>query len=152
VKGETNVSDKKLGGERSNAGKVARFLVRVPAKETNGAYSVTEFLLNPGDSTFVHQQEKEDEYLLVLDGTAKILCGDKTFEAKAGTTVSLPRDVPHAWGNPTDAPLRVIITAVPGGCEEALQLIATHGDRLDLQEIGRKYAVKLVGPPMLGRR
>jgi hypothetical protein len=28
------------------------------------------------------------------------------------------------WGNPTDRPVRVIMAAVPGGCEEALRVIA----------------------------
>jgi hypothetical protein len=39
------------------------------------------------------------------------------------------------WGNPTEAPIRLAITATPGGCEEALRLIATSGDQLDLRDV-----------------
>ena len=58
-------------------------------------------------------------------------------------------EVPHAWGNPTDTPIRLMITATPGGCEEALRLIATGGDQPNLQAIAEKFAVTVVGPPLL---
>src|SRR5215469_14894082 len=83
-----------------------RFLIRIPASATGGLYSVTEIVASPGDSTPLHVHQKEDEHLLVIEGTARILYGEKSFDAKAGTVVSLARQVPHAWGNPTDTPIR----------------------------------------------
>ena len=85
-----------------------------------------------------------------MEGTARILYGDKTFDAKAGTMVSLARGVQHAWGNPTDTPIRLLITVMPGGIEEVLRSIATSGDQLDLQALSEKYAIRLIGPPLLG--
>jgi uncharacterized RmlC-like cupin family protein len=87
---------------------------------------------------------------LVVEGTARVLYGDKTFDATAGTVVSLARGIPHAWGNPTDTPLRLVITSTPGGVEEVLRLIATSGDQLDLAALADKHAVRLIGPPLLG--
>ena len=104
-----------------------RFSIRIPASATNGNYSVTEILSSPGDSTPVHLHENEDEHILVVEGTARVLYGDKTFDATAGTMISLARGIPHAWGNPTDTPIRLMITARPGGVEEVLRLIATSG-------------------------
>jgi mannose-6-phosphate isomerase-like protein (cupin superfamily) len=128
-------------GERSS--------IRVPATATNGCYSVTEIISNPGDSTPVHLHEREDEHILVVEGTARVLYGDKTFDATAGTVVSLARGIPHAWGNPTDTPLRLVTTATPGGVEEVLRLIARGGDQLSLVALADKYAVRLIGPPLL---
>jgi quercetin dioxygenase-like cupin family protein len=125
------------------------FSIRIPASVTNGSYSVTEILSSPGDSTPVHLHEKEDEHILVLEGTAMILYGDKTFDATAGTVVSLARGVPHAWGNPSDTPIHLMITATPGGVEEVLRLIATSGDQLDPLALADKYAVRHIGPPLL---
>ena len=51
--------------------------------------------------------------------------------------------------NPTDTRLRLVITAAPGGVEEVLRLIATGGDQLDLVALPDKYAVRLIGPPLL---
>ena len=128
-----------------------RFLIRIPGLETNNAYSVTEFLSSPGSSTPIHLHEKEDEYLLVLEGTVRVLYGDKTFDATTGTVVNLVRGIQHAWGNATDTPVRVIMTAVPGGCEEALrEIAATPRDKLNLEGLAKKYAVRTVGPPLLG--
>ena len=84
-----------------------------------------------------------------MEGTARVLYGDKTFDATAGTVVSLARGIPHAWGNPSDTPLRLVITATPGGVEEVLRLIATSGDQLNLVALADKYAVRLIGPPLL---
>ena len=108
--GNTNVMDKELHDEWLQARPGERFSIRVPASATNGSYSVTEIISSPGDSTPVHLHENEDEHLLVVEGTVRLLYGDKTFDAPAGTIVSLARGVPHAWGNPTDTSIRLLGT------------------------------------------
>jgi len=87
-----------------------------------------------------------------VEGTARVLYGDKAFDATTGTVVSLARGIPHAWGNPTDTRLRLVITATPGGVEEALRSIATSGDQLNQVALADKYAVRLIGPPLLASR
>jgi mannose-6-phosphate isomerase-like protein (cupin superfamily) len=148
--GNAHAIDNELSTEWLQSRPGERFSIRIPASATNGCYSVTEILSSPGDSTPVHLHEKEDEHILVVQGTARVLCGDKTFDAAAGTVVSLARGIPHAWGNPTDTPLRLVITATPGGVEEVLRLLATSGDQLDLVALADKYGVRLIGPPLLG--
>ncbi len=92
----------KLSGEWLQSRPGERFLIRIPASATNGSYSVTEILSSHSDSTPVHLHENEDEHILVVEGTARVLYGDKRFDATAGTMVSLARGIPHAWENPTD--------------------------------------------------
>ena len=75
------------GGEWLQSRPGERFSIRIPGSATNGCYSVTEILSSPGDSTPVHLHEKEDEHILVVEGTARVLYGDKTFDATAGTIV-----------------------------------------------------------------
>jgi mannose-6-phosphate isomerase-like protein (cupin superfamily) len=150
MKANVHMADNPLDGEWLQARPGECFLIRIPSAATNGSYSVTEIVASPGDSTPVHLHEKEDEHILVVEGTARVLYGDRTFDAGAGTMISLARGVPHAWGNPSESPLRLAVTATPGGCEEALRLIATSGDQLDLQAIADKFAVRQIGPPLLG--
>ncbi len=126
-----------------------RCRIRVAAAETNGAYSVVEVLSDPGDSTPMHIHENEDEHFLVLEGGARIVRGDETFDAPAGTTVALPRHIPHAWGNATNSTLRMIGTCWPGGVEAILPLIARGGD-IDVKALGAKFGVRVVGPTLLG--
>ena len=119
------------------------------AAESNGAYSVVEILSQPGDSTPMHVHQHEDEHFLILEGTARVVRGDETFDAPAGTTLALPRHIPHAWGNASNATLRMVVTCWPGGCEAILPLIA-RGGAIDVNALGAKFGVRRVGPPLLG--
>jgi mannose-6-phosphate isomerase-like protein (cupin superfamily) len=122
-----------------------RCFIRVSAAETNGAYSVVEIGSSPGDGTPMHVHQNEDEHILIVEGTARIACGDKTFDATAGTTVTLTKNVPHAWGNPSNSPLRMVVTCTPGGVEEVLRLIALGRD-IDMRALSEKSGVRPVGP------
>jgi mannose-6-phosphate isomerase-like protein (cupin superfamily) len=139
----------KAGEEWLHARPGELFLIRIPASATNGVYSVTEIVSSPGDSTPIHLHENEDEHIFVAEGTARLLYGDKLFDAPEGTMVSVAKGVRHAWGNPTESPLRLVVTANPGGCEEALRMIATGGDQVDVLAVAKKYGVKVLGPPLL---
>jgi quercetin dioxygenase-like cupin family protein len=137
------------GTEWRTARSGERFCIRVSGTATSGAYSVVEIVASPGDSSPLHIHAKEDEYVLVLEGTARIVLGEDTFEATVGQTIEMKRGIPHGWGNPTEKAIRLLITATPGGCEEAL-LIISKGGELDLPALAARFQVGLVGPPILG--
>jgi mannose-6-phosphate isomerase-like protein (cupin superfamily) len=120
-------------------------LIRVPAADTNGLYSFVEIVSDPGDGTPLHVHQNEDEYLFVLEGTARFALGDKIFDAEAGTMVTLPKNIPHAWGNRSTSKLRIAGIAYPGGAEEAMRLIA-KGDVTDLPALAKKFGVSALGP------
>jgi mannose-6-phosphate isomerase-like protein (cupin superfamily) len=125
-----------------------RCLIRTTAADTNGAFSVVEIISQPGDGTPIHVHRNEDEHFVILEGTARILYGDKTFDAPAGTSVSASRNIPHAWCNPFDTPFRMVVIASPGGCEDALRVIAKGGD-VDKVALAARLQIEVLGPPML---
>ena len=120
-------------------------LIRVSAEETGGLYSVVEIISQPGDGTPLHVHANEDEYALVLEGTARIAYGDEVIDAKTGDSLLLKRGIPHAWANRTDQPMRLLMTCTPGGVEIALRLIAVQ-DFERLGAIGESLAVTVLGP------
>jgi quercetin dioxygenase-like cupin family protein len=120
-----------------------RCLIRVPAADTNGAYSLVEIVSDPGDGTPLHVHQNEDEYLFVLEGTARFALGDKVFDVEAGTMVSLPRNIPHAWGNRSD--LRIAVVCYPGGVEGSLRIIA-GGGLIDIPAVAARFGVVALGP------
>jgi mannose-6-phosphate isomerase-like protein (cupin superfamily) len=122
-----------------------RCLIRVPAADTNGAYSLVEIVSDPGDGTPLHFHQNEDEYLFVLEGTARVAVGDKIFDAQAGTMVRLPRNIPHAWGNRSDLRLRIAGICYPGGVEEALRIVA-GGGLIDIPALAERFGVVALGP------
>jgi mannose-6-phosphate isomerase-like protein (cupin superfamily) len=122
-----------------------RCLIRISEADTKGAYSLVEIVSDSRDGTPIHIHQNEDEHFIVLEGTARVLSGDKTFDAAAGTGVTLRKGVPHAWCNLSDSPLRMVAIASPGGCEETLRLIAKGGD-IDIMALGEKFGIRIVGP------
>jgi mannose-6-phosphate isomerase-like protein (cupin superfamily) len=125
-----------------------RCLIRTSAADTNGAVSVVEIISQLGDGTPVHIHCREDEHFIILEGTARFLYGDKTFDVAAGSSVSASKNVPHAWCNPFNSPFRMLAIPSPGGCEEALRLIA-KGDATDLPALAKRFQIEVIGPPML---
>ena len=123
-----------------------RCLIRVPAADTNGAYSLVEIVSEPGDGTPLHVHQNEDEHLFVLEGTGRFAIGDKIFDAEAGTMVRLPRTIPHAWGNRTSSRLRIAAIAYPGGVEEILRIIAGGGAAIDIMALAGRFGVTALGP------
>jgi mannose-6-phosphate isomerase-like protein (cupin superfamily) len=122
-----------------------RCLIRVPTADTNGAYSFVEVVSDPGDGTPLHVHRNEDEYLFVLEGTARFAVGDRIFDAEAGTMVTLPKNIPHAWGNRSGSRLRIAGICYPGGVEEALRIIA-KGGVIDTAALTERFGVVALGP------
>ena len=122
-----------------------RCLIRISAADTNGAYSVVEIVSDSRDGTPVHVHQNEDEHFVILEGTARIAFDDKAFDVAAGTSVTLNKGIPHAWSNPSNSPLRVVVIASPGGCEEILRLIVKGGD-IDVMALAEKFGVRNLGP------
>lgn len=91
-----------------------RFKIRVSSAHTMGAYSMIEIVADPGNDVPLHIHSKEDEHFIVVEGTLDIANGDRRWNAPAGTSVTVRRGVPHAWSNPSDTPLRMLVIFSPG--------------------------------------
>jgi mannose-6-phosphate isomerase-like protein (cupin superfamily) len=118
--------------------------IRLPAAITEGMYSVVEIVSAPGDGTPLHVHRNEDEHMLVLEGTVRVARGDEIFDVTPGTALTLPRNVPHAWGNRSTSNVRMVFIAAPGGVEEALRLIAEKSD-IDMQAFAKRFRVDVLG-------
>jgi quercetin dioxygenase-like cupin family protein len=119
--------------------------VRVSADDTNRLYSLVEIVSSPGDGTPLHVHEEEDERIFVVEGTARIAYGEKIFDVHAGDVATLRKGIPHAWGNRTDADLRLAVLVFPGGCEEVLGLVAKT-EEIDLPALAKRFNTTLLGP------
>jgi mannose-6-phosphate isomerase-like protein (cupin superfamily) len=93
----------------------------------------------------MHIHEREDEHIAVLEGTARIAYGDQVFDSQAGEVVTLRKGIPHAWGNRSSAPLRIVVLASPGGVEEILSLIA-KANPADIPALVERFHVRNIGP------
>lgn len=65
----------------------------------NPGVSLTLFSFDKGEEISSHSSHG-DAMVYVIDGEAKITIGEETFTAKAGETVVMPSEVPHAVSAP----------------------------------------------------
>jgi mannose-6-phosphate isomerase-like protein (cupin superfamily) len=94
-----------------------RFTIRTSVDETEGRYTMIEMVADPRNGVPMHIHKNEDEHFVVLEGTLRIVNGDKTLDAPAGTAVTVIRGVPHAWCNLSDTPIRMLLVFSPGHIE-----------------------------------
>ena len=125
-----------------------RFKLRTSAGETEWAYTMIEMMADPRYGTPMHIHNNEDEHFIVLGGTLHIANGDKTFDAPAGTTVTVAKGVPHAWCNLDAIPLRMLIVFSPGGAEELFREVAAR-ETDDIAAILDRFGCRIVGPTLL---
>ena len=134
-----------------------------------GADLLADHARTPGRATFVihtlapralgapvHTHSNEDAWSFVLEGSIGVQVGHDRGVAAAGDLVCKPRDVPHAFWNAGDVPVRMLEVITPGGFEtyfeglarlfadspmpdpQALaELAARHGVTADPSSIGR---------------
>jgi mannose-6-phosphate isomerase-like protein (cupin superfamily) len=133
--------------------------IKATADSTGGAYGLVESLVAPGFSPPLHVHHKEDEAFWVLEGELSMRCGDRTFRARPGSFVFLPRDVPHTFVVEGHTPARMLTLLTPGGGEglfieggrraehDGLPP-ATPPDIVALKRVSERYGAEIVGPPM----
>lgn len=130
----------------SEGANVAGLLVKVFSADTEGAYCVMELTLPPGGGAPQHVHHREDEVITVVEGTLTVTSADgKDHAPQAGSVVRLPKGARHAFRNATDAPVRVLITAIPGGLDNyfaALGALGKDATQDDVAAINRQYEIE----------
>lgn len=130
--------------------------VLVGGDRTSGAVMFGEARL-PGHTSGpgLHVHSREDEAIYVVQGTLTFVVGDRRFRAERGQLVWLPRTVPHTFANLDDEPAWTFATATPAGLEGMFAEQADYLAELDgppdperVREIGERYGVRALGPPL----
>jgi len=124
-----------------------RFKVVASTEQTGGIYACLECIAQKDSASPLHVHHNEDEHFLILEGTAHIAVGDKILDLPAGRTITLPRGVPHAWSNKSDAPFRSLALFNPGGFDQLCIEMATQG-RLDKSDIRKRFGIEVVEPKL----
>lgn len=131
--------------------------------QTGGAYLLVEELARRGKVTPLHTHPDETETFYVLDGEARMYLDGDERQVAAGSFVSVPPGVPHAYLVTSDL-ARALILITPGNGamerffreagEPAAERALPDAGPLDIERIGAAAehtgAVKILGPPPFG--
>ncbi len=137
-------SGQKDTGEWLEVTRGERFTIRTPCNATHDAYVVFEVIAEPRNGVPLHIHEREEEFFIILEGTAHMVNGDETLQATAGAAVTVGKGIPHAWCNLTDMPLRMLVIFTPGHIE-GLFREASRGTARILA-LADAYGTRFVGP------
>ena len=120
--------------------------LRVPAAATNGQMSIWESAAGPDMGPPMHVHTREDEMFYVLEGTFRFWCGEESFVGGPGTSMVLPRNVPHTYRNVGSADGRLLVAVIPGGFENFFIAVerSASKDPATLDAIAEKYGLSFV--------
>lgn len=105
-------------------------IFRMSGRETDGAYAVLEFRLEPGRLIPPHAHCREHEVSYVLEGEIGLRIGCEELTANQGCFVVKRPQVTHAWWNATASPARVLEVISPAGFERYFRELAEiHASR-----------------------
>jgi mannose-6-phosphate isomerase-like protein (cupin superfamily) len=89
--------------------------IKLDGALTNGLFALIEQNNNEGSSVPLHVHTREDETFYVCEGEVTFQVGEIELLAPAGTTVFLPRGVPHGFR--VNKPTRALLCLYPAGAE-----------------------------------
>jgi mannose-6-phosphate isomerase-like protein (cupin superfamily) len=97
---------------------------KADGSETAGAYSISEWWLEPNTTGPGAHSHPEDDVFYVIAGTMAILVGDHWVEAPTGSFVLVPAGVTHDFENRSAARAGVLNVSCPGAFEQHMPSIA----------------------------
>lgn len=130
-------------------------IVRVSGQQSGGALALIEDRLPAGRSSPYHVHHREDETFYVLEGELTFFHGDRRIKGTPGTTVFLPRLVPHGFRADTAA--RVLIVCTPAGFDDFVAEAGVPAPKLEipapqppdfelLTRCAAKHQIDILGP------
>ena len=103
-------------GRRYPMGRIAA-VFKADGEETDGAYSISEWWLEPNTTGPGAHAHPEDDVFYVLEGTMSVLVGDDWIDARKGSFVLVPGGVTHDFENRSAARAGVLNLSSPGPFE-----------------------------------
>ncbi|MCW8167093.1 cupin domain-containing protein, partial [Verminephrobacter aporrectodeae subsp. tuberculatae] len=85
------------------------YQILLDAKSSGNTMTLLDALVPPAGGPPLHAHADVDELFLVLDGELDIMVDNAVYQVKAGGRVFVKRNVPHAFINRTDRPVRMLI-------------------------------------------
>jgi len=98
------------------------YTILLTGKDTAGRYCLIDMHVPPGGGPPPHRHEFE-EMFTVLEGEIEATFRGQKSVVRAGETLNLPANAPHAFHNRGDRPARLLCLCSPAGLEEFFLVI-----------------------------
>ena len=98
------------------------YTILVSGEATAGKYTLIDMHVPPGGGPPPHRHDFE-EMFTILEGEVEVTFRGQTLTARAGETVNVPANAPHAFTNAGDGPTRLLCLCAPAGQDEFFALV-----------------------------
>jgi quercetin dioxygenase-like cupin family protein len=112
------------------------YTILVTGEETAGKYTLIDMHVPPGGGPPPHRHDFE-EMFSVLEGEVQVTFRGQSIIARAGETINVPANAPHAFTNAGHEPARLLCLCAPSGQEQFFTLV------------GEPVATRTEAPPKL---
>lgn len=126
--------------------------IKISAQDTDGSLAVFEQIGHtPNGGPPLHIHPNQDEWFYILEGEYYFQVGEDKYSMKAGDTIFLPKNVPHAFIQISEK-ARTIVSYLPAGkMEDFFKTTDTWNSpptKEEVIEVFAKHDMKVVGPPL----
>jgi mannose-6-phosphate isomerase-like protein (cupin superfamily) len=106
------------GGGREYAMGRIRAIFKADRSETNSAYSISEWWLEPHTKGPGPHSHQEDDVFYVIEGTMSVFVNDRWIDASKGSFVLAPGGMTHDFENRSAARAGILNFSCPGDFEQ----------------------------------
>lgn len=126
--------------------------IKISGSDTDGELAVFEQTgYTPNGGPPLHLHLHQDEWFFVTEGEYLFQVGEDKYTMKAGDTIFLPRNIPHAFIQLTEK-ARTIVSYLPAGSMEdffkTTDSWTTPPSKEEVNKIFQDHGMKVVGPPL----
>jgi quercetin dioxygenase-like cupin family protein len=111
------LADPDGGGVRHVSVAGGTYTILVSGAQTDGRYCLVDMLVPAGGGPPPHRHDFEEMFTL-LEGELEFTFRGKSQTVRAGSTINVPANAPHAFNNASGATARMLCMCAPAGQEE----------------------------------
>lgn len=129
----------------------ATFQVKVSGRDTEGRCVIFDTIRHQKTGPALHIHTDCDEWFFVREGEFKIQAGENILRLKAGDSLLVPREMPHAFVKTSEGDARLIVMHQPAvRMEEFFRFFSKQRDQslAAVKAISEQYGMRFVGPPL----
>lgn len=115
------------------------YTILLSGEDTNGRYCLIDMHIPPGGGPPMHRHNFEESFMLLAGEIEATFRGEK-IKVRAGETLHVPANAPHAFTNASEAAARLLCLCAPAGQEEFFA------------QVGVTVATRLAAPPKLDKK
>ena len=93
------------------------YTILLSGNDTDGRYCLIDMLIPPGGGPPPHRHDFEESFTL-LEGEIEFTFRGEKSVLRAGQTINIPANAPHAFVNSSDQTVRLLCICAPAGQEE----------------------------------